>query len=275
MSISSFLKTVWEARLLKQYSKASIAEVITTAPISIEGKTMKFNKAGAVDIKDYEGKVDWDEISTSAVDINMDQKKYFAFSVDDVDAVQASGDLVDGHTSNASAGINEDTDSYVLGLYTDAHADNVIGTDAVPVTLNKGNVYDYIVDLGTKLSKKKAPKTDRYVTVNAEVLGLLAKDDRFTRQPVVLENGIVEGQKINGLQVVASEELNTVDGKLHIVANHKGAIGYGKQVDEMEALRLQNKFGDGVRGLTVYGASVLRPEGVAVLTATIGEQPAA
>lgn len=272
MSVNTFLKTVWEARLLEQYSKASIAEVITTPPTNIEGKTMKFNKAGAVEIKDYTGAVNWDEVATSAVDVNMDQKKYFAFKVDDVDAIQAAGNLVDGHVANAAAGLNEETDSYVLGLYTNAHTDNVIGSDAEPVALTKANVYDYIVDLGTKLSKKKAPKTDRYVTVNAEVLGLLSKDDRFTRNPQVLDNGVVEGQKINGMQVVQSEELAEVDGKLHIVANHKGAIGYGKQVDEMEALRLESSIADGVRGLTVYGASVIRPEGVAVLTGTVGQQ---
>lgn len=270
MAVTTFKKTVWEARLLANYSKASITEVITTPPTSVEGKTMKFNKAGSVAIKDYAGSVAWDEIATTDVDLNMDQKKYFAFTVDDVDKVQAAGDLVDAHVQNASAGVQENTDSYVLGLYTDAHADNLIGDDTTPIALDKTNVYDYIVDLGTKLNKKKAPKSDRYVTINSDVLGLLSKDDRFTRQPVVLENGVVEGQKINGLQVVVSEELNAVGGKLHIVANHKGAIGYGKQIDEMEAMRLQDKFADGIRGLAVYGGTVLRPEGVAVLTATIG-----
>lgn len=269
MSVTNFLKQVWEARLIEQYSKASIAEVITTKPTKVEGKTMTFNKAGKVAIKDYAGKVEFDDVDTTAVDLNMDQKKYFAFKVDDVDAVQAAGDLVDGHVANASAGIQENTDKYVLGLYTGAHADNVIGGED-GVALTKTNVYDSIVDLGTKLSQKKVPKTDRFVTINAEVLGLLSKDDRFARNPEVLANGVVEGQKINGLQVVVSEEVATADGKINIVANHKNAIGYGKQIDELEALRLESSFGDGIRGLAVYGAEVIQAEGVAVLTATIG-----
>lgn len=266
MSVENFKKTVWEARLLANYQATSIAEVITTAPTKIEGKTMTFTKAGNVEIKDYEGSVSFDELDTATVDVNMNQKKYFAFKVDDVDAVQAAGDLIDAHVQNASGGIQENTDGYVLGLYTGAHADNIIDETA----LTKENVYDKIVDLGTALSKQKTPKTDRYVTINAEVLGLLSKDARFTANPNVLENGVVEGQKINGMQVVVSEEIAEVDGVFHIVANHKGAIGYGKQIDEMEALRLESSFGDGVRGLTVYGAEVIRPEGVAVLKATIG-----
>lgn len=272
MSVNTFLKQVWEARLLANYNKASIAEVITTPPVEMNGKTITFNKTGGIQVSDYTGKIEWQDLATTSVDLLMDQKKTFSFVVDDIDKVQAAGDLVEGHMSDAAGEVNTHIDSYVLGLYTDAHEDNVIGTSEEPKKLTKDNVYDYIVDLGTKLSQKKVPKADRFVTVNAAVLNLLAKDDRFTRNPNVLENGVVEGQKINGLQVVESEELIESDGKLHIVANHKQAVGYGKQIDNIETLRLQDTHGDGVRGLVVFGSTVLRPEGVAVLTATIGEK---
>lgn len=269
MSVKTFLRTVWEARLLENYQTKSIAEVITTTPTEINGKTMKFNRLTTGDLKDYNGVVEWDDLETSDVDVHMNQKKYFAKKIDDVDKAQAAGDMVDVLMRSESSKINEATNSFVLGLYTDAHKDNLIGTDQDPIVLNKDNVYDYIVDLSTKLSKQKVPKEDRFVTVNAEVLGLLAKDPRFTSNPNVLENGIVEGQKINGLQVVESQEVAESDGKIHIIANHKEAIGFGMQIDEMEAMRLQNSFGDGIRGLAVYGGEVLLPEGVAVLTATI------
>ncbi len=269
MAVTTFIPQVWEAKLLNNFRKASIAEMITTKPTKIEGKTITFNKAGAVAVKDYAGNVVWDELTTAKVDLNMDQEKYFAFKVDDVDAVQAAGDLVDAHTAEAGAELQETVDSYVLGLYTGAHADNTIGTDAAPIALSKTNVYDSIVDLGTKLNKKKVPKSDRFVVINSDVLGLLSKDDRFTRQPVVLENGVVEGQKINGMQVVVSEELSVVSGKLKIMALHKSAIGHGKQIDQTEAMRLEGAFADGIRGLCVYGSSVLRAEALAVLTATV------
>ncbi|MDQ1003971.1 N4-gp56 family major capsid protein [Neobacillus niacini] len=269
MAVTTFIPQIWEARLLENFHKASIADLITTPPTEISGKTITFNKVGAVAVKDYAGNVTFDELTTSKVDVNMDQKKYFAFKVDDVDKVQAAGDLVDAHTSEAGATLQETIDRYVLGLYTGAHADNAIGNDTTPIALDKANVYDYIVDLGTKLNKKKVPKAGRFVVINSDVLGLLSKDSRFTNQPVVLENGVVEGQKINGMQVVVSEEIANVTGKYKIVALHKSAIGHGKQIDETEALRLESSFADGVRGLMVYGTSVLRPEALAVLTATV------
>jgi hypothetical protein len=269
MSVQSFIPTVWESRLLANFHKVSIADVITTKPTEIKGNKVVFNRVGAVAVKDYTGAVTFDGLSTSSVELDMDQKKYFAFKVNDVDKAQSAGDLVDSHTTEAGATLQETVDKFILGAYTAAHADNVIGDDTTPKALDKTNVYDYIVDLGTKLSNKKVPKAERFVVVNAEVLGLLSKDDRFTRNPVVLENGVVEGQKINGLQVVVSEELAKADGKLKIVALHKSAIGYGKQLDEVEAMRLQDDFADGIRGLMVFGSETLRPEALAVLTGTI------
>jgi hypothetical protein len=269
MAVTTFIPQVWEAKLLTNFHKASIADLITTPPTEIKGNTIVFNKVGSVAVKDYAGNVVWDELSTGNVNLNMDQEKYFAFQVSDVDKVQAAGDLVDSHTAEASATLQETVDSYVLGLYTGAHADNAIGNDTTPIALDKSNVYDYIVDLGTKLNKKKVPKAGRFVIINSDVLGLLSKDDRFTRQPVVLENGVVEGQKINGMQVVVSEELANVTGKLKIMALHKSAIGHGKQIDQTEAMRLEGAFADGIRGLMVYGSSVLRSEALAVLTATV------
>lgn len=270
MTVQSFIPSVWEGKLLANFHKTSIADVITTPPTEVVGNKVVFNRVGSVAVKDYAGSVSFDELATSNVDLTMDQKKYFAFKVNDVDKVQAAGDLVDSHTAEASATLQETVDSYVLGLYTGVHADNTIGDDTTPIELTKENAYDYIVDLGTKLSEKKVPKANRFVVINSAVLGMLSKDDRFTRNPVVLENGVVEGQKINGMQVVVSEEVANVDGKYKIVALHQSAIGHGKQLNETEAIRLQDDFADGIRGLMVYGAEVLRPEALAVLTATIG-----
>lgn len=269
MAVTSFIKSVWEAKLLTSFHKGAIAELITTKPTKIEGNKIIFNRVGAGSVKDYNGTIAWDEVNTTPIELNMDQKKYFAFSVDDVDRVQASGDLIDTYTAEEAAAIKEAIDTFVLGLYTGVHADNTIGDDTTPIALDKTNVYDYIVDLGTKLDKKKVPMANRFVVVNADVLNLLSKDDRFTRNPVVLENGVVEGQFINGMQVVRSEEIANVSGKYKILALHKSAVGFGKQIDQTEAMRLPNAFADGVRGLVVYGGEVIRPEALAVLTATV------
>ncbi|WP_018923857.1 phage capsid protein [Salsuginibacillus kocurii] len=269
MSVNSFIPKVWESRLLHNYKSNSIAGMITTAPTEVTGNTVKFNRIGAVDVNDYDGEVDWSEISTTSVELNLSEKKYFSFVLDDVDAAQSAGELIDDATEEASGSLQEKVDQYVLSHYADAHEDNVIGSDEEAVELTVDNTYDKLVDLGTKLSKKKVPKADRYVVINHDVLGKLSKDERFTRNYEILENGVVDGASVNGMTVVVTEETHVEDGVIKVMALHSSAIGLGEQINEVEAMRLQDKFADGVRGLMVYGAVVKRPEALATLNATV------
>ena len=249
MAITNFIPTIWEARLLAKFHERSVAEVITTAPTKIEGNKIIFNKVSDVAIKDYEGSVSFDDLTTSKVELPLDIKKYWAFKVDDVDAVQAAGALIDPHVAEAAAGLQEATD---LAVFTEAlkTSNEVTGEKA----------YDIIVKANTQLNKNKVPKSDRFIVINAEVLEDLHLDNRFTSAYTILENGVMEGAKINGVQLVFSEELNA--GSYAILALHKSAIGFGKQLQETEAMRLQNAFADGVRGLQVCGTKILREEAI-------------
>lgn len=262
MSVANFKATLWEGALLANFHSVSVADAVSTKPTKIQGNKVIFNRVGAGTIKDYEGTIAWDEINTTPIEMTFDKKKYFAFSLDDCDKVQLVADVMGATTAEHAAVLAEtyDKDFYTT-LAAGVKSGNKIGTSGSKKDVSSLNIYDYIVDLGTILSKNKVPKTDRYVTVDAEILGLLSKDRRFTANPVVLQNGVVEGQIINGMKVVCSEEKPANQ----IVAHYKGAIGAAKQLDEMEAMRLQTSFADGVRGLCMYGSKVLRDDAIAVL----------
>lgn len=265
MAVLTFIPTVWEASLLKNFHERSVAEVITTAPTKIEGNKIVFNKVSDVAINAYNGQVSWGDLTTSKVELPMDVKKYFAFKVDDVDAVQAAGNLIDPHTEEAGYKMQEEMDRTVF-------------TKALTTknTVTKGandKAYDVIVKCNLALNKKKVPKADRYAVINSEVLADLCLDARFTKEYTILENGVIEGARINGCQLVFSEELN--GGSAAILVLHKSAIGFGKQMNEVEAMRLESAFADGVRGLVVAGTEILRAEAVVKCTgsfaATVAE----
>ena len=265
MSVATFIPSVWEARLLANYSKTSVANLIAASPTEIKGDTIIYNTASEIKVKDYEGTVEYDDLNLGEIKCVMDREKYWSFKLGDVDKVQANGDLVDVHTAAAATSLQESGDKYLLGLYTGAHQDNIIGSDVEKKNITRQNAYDYIVDLNTKLNKQKAPKRNRYMVINSEYLGLLSKDDRFTRNYTILENGVVEGGIVNGSQLVVSEELPA--DKFILV--QKEAWVFGKQLNKTEALRLEKSFADGVRGLEVSGGKVIRPKGIAVLVGTI------
>jgi hypothetical protein len=253
MAVTNFIPQIWEARLMAKFHERSVGQLITTAPTRIEGNKIIFNKVSDIALKDYEGSVSFDDLTTSKVELPMDIKKYWAFKVDDVDAVQAAGALIDPHVAEAGYGLQEATDKLIL--------DEALKTSH---TVTGEKAYDVIVKANTQLNKHKVPKAERFAIVNAEALEELHLDPRFTANYTILENGVIEGAKINGVQLVFSEELN--GGEFAIVALHKSAIGFGKQLEETEAMRLQNAFADGVRGLQVCGVKTLREEAVVKCT---------
>lgn len=265
MSVDNFKPTLWEGALIANFHSVSIADVLATRPTEIKGNKVIFNRIAGGTLKDYEGQVDWEDINTTPVEMLFDKKKYFAFALDDADKVQLRSEVMTATTKEHAAVLAETYDKDFFAAL-EAGTKIKIGSAGTKKKVTPASAYDYLVDMGTELSKKKVPKTNRFVTVNAEYLGLLSKDKRFTANPKVLENGVVEGQTINGMQVMCSEELP----KNVVLANHKSAIGAAKQLEEMEAMRLQSKFADGIRGLCVYGDKVLREDASVALCYEIG-----
>ncbi len=260
----NFKRKLWEARLIEHFNEASVLSAITTAPTELTAHAIVFNKVNAGTISDYEGVVNWENVDTTPVEMTFDFKKYFADTVDDVDKAQSGNmSLLDNYASTQGKYLSEAADTYAYAKFA-AGAGTKIENKEITTP---EDMYDYIVDLGVALGKKKVPASNRYVVIGWDVLGLLQKDKRFTHNPDVLANGIVNGQKINGMTIIvtANAPANTV------VALYKGAVGFGQQINELEAMRLQNAFATGVRGLSVAGAIVLNADGVATLTYTIAE----
>ena len=264
MAADNFKPTLWEGALLANFHSVSIADVLATKPTEIKGQKVIFNRVAGGTLKDYSGSVDWDDIDTTPVEMVFDKKKYFAFALDDVDKVQLKADLLSATTKEHAAVLDDVNWMMVASASALAAVVFILGSISCFVgVLHPYNLSSNIIRI---ISKKKVPKVNRFVTVNADYLGLLSKDKRFTANPKVLENGVVEGQTINGMQVMCSEELPANV----IIANHKSAIGAAKQINEVEAMRLQNKFADGIRGLCVYGDKVLRDDASAALYFEVG-----
>lgn len=268
MAVTKFIAKIWEARLLSNFHKISVTSLISTKPTEIKGNTIVFGNVGNVDVKDYSGTVDYEELDIPDIELVMDQKKYWAFKVGDVDKVQAAGDLIDPHMAEAAATLGEKTDAYSFSVMA-TDASTKLGNKAVTAA----NAYDLVVDMATALNKKKVPKTDRFCIVDSDYLGLLSKDDRFTKTPTVLENGVVEGQKIAGFQMVSSEELPRVNGRTRIIGMQRLGLGFGKQLNETEALRLESSFADGIRGLCVFGGKSLKADCVVTANVAMGSIP--
>ena len=114
MAVTNFIPQIWEARLLAKFHERSITDLITTAPTKVEGNKIIFNHVSDVSVKRYDGTVSFQDLATPKVELSLDNENYWAFKVDDVDEVQAAGELIDPHVQEAGYGLQEATDKYVL-----------------------------------------------------------------------------------------------------------------------------------------------------------------
>ena len=141
MAITTFIPTIWEARLLAHLDKnlvyGNLCNRDYEGDISQAGDTVTINQIGDISIKDYKKTEDitLDDVDGTPTQLKIDQQKYFAFKVDDVDAAQANVNLIDAAMQRASYGVRDVVDQYIAGFYKKAGVVKGLGTDTTPLAL--------------------------------------------------------------------------------------------------------------------------------------------
>lgn len=264
MAITAFKKELWSNAIEETYKGITVAGLICKEPVQ-GGKGYHWTSAGAVTVNDYTGTITYAEAGATDIPCSFDKNKYFAIKIDDIDKCQLVADLLMTQASNASHALKKEEDVAVLSDMA-KNAGTSIGTASAKKSITiPEQAYDFVVDLGTALDKKDAPEMGRFVIANAEFVNLMAKDKRCVDNAPVLQNGIVQGMVINNMQVIKTN--NVPAGT--VIACVKGAQGFGRNLSEVEALRLESQFGDAVRGLDQYGLATINADGIAKLLYTI------
>jgi hypothetical protein len=202
----------------------------------------------------------------------IDQAKYFNVQVDDVDKAQAKISYMDQAMAEAAYGLRDAQDSYVAGVMDGAiPSGNKIGSTTTPVVPTKDTAYEYLVDLGVKLDESNCPNEGRFVIIPSWFEGLLLKDDRFVKAGTSTTDQVLRNGGIGmaaGFSVFKSNNVpNLAATKYKIIAGHASATSVAEQIVSVEKFRMERRFADGVKGLHVYGAKVVRPTCLAEIIA--------
>ncbi|MGW0581354.1 phage major capsid protein [Streptomyces sp. NPDC002920] len=279
MSIANFKPEIWSALLLTAlrdslvYAQPQLVNTNYEDEIRTQGQSVHITTVGDPTIQDYQpgDTITYEDIETAGTDLIIDQGKFFAFKIDDVDKAQALTNPMTEMAQNAAYGLRDKADSYVANLYTGVAAANTLGSTGSPINTFTAATDAYskvLVPLRTKLNRADVPKEGRYVVASPEFTGSLLNDDRFVKVDASgtsegLRNGIVG--RAAGFDILESNNTPNPTGDIQVIqAGYPGAITYAEQILETEALRLQNTIADAIRGLHVYGAKLLRPTGIAV-----------
>lgn len=279
MSIKNFIPTVWSGNLLVAlknalvYAQPGIVNRDYEGEISGYGDTVKINGIGAVSVGDYDGTSigDPEDLDDTTRNLQITESKYFNFKIDDVDAAQIKGNVMQQAMIEAAYGLQRTADTFIANKYVDAIAGNLIGSDGSPVTFSSpSDAYELLVDISVLLEEANVPMLGRWVIVPAWFRGLLQKDDRFVAAGTAKTDSVLANGEIGeaaGLRVLVSNQVpNTAGTKYKIMAGYPGSITYAEQIVSVEAYRPENFFADAVKGLHVYGGKTTRPDTLVVAT---------
>lgn len=289
----NFIPEIWSGKLQAKFYKTTVFSEISNndweGEIKGQGDKVHIRTIPTITINSYsKGDNLTNQVPTSApIELLIDQGKYFAVVLDDVDAVQTDVKLMDMFTNDATEQMKIAIDAQILdgvkagaatankGATAGAISGNInLGTDASPRAVTKANILDLILDAGQTLDEQNVPESGRWFVMPSWMAAMVKNSDLkqayLTGDSVSpLRNGKLG--MIDRFQVYVSNNLpKTADGDSYLMAGTKDAITFASQMTNVETLRAQSTFGNIVRGLNVFGFAVIKPEALVNMVAVKG-----
>jgi len=279
-SYVAFIPEIWSAKLNYMLDKECVMLQCVNrnyeGEIQNQGDKVKIITPATVGISTLGSEaIAYDELTPTSMDLIIDQKKFFAFKINDVAQVQSNTDIMEAHLTNAKNAIEEVQDAFLLSMHTNVEAENIVGSEETPIILSKETIYEQFVNLARKLKDSNAIKTGKrpWVVINPLVESFLLQSTEFIGANNVADETLREGAigRIAGMDVLVSTNLTPVDNKYYVLAGTNDAITFASQLAEIESLRDKDSFSDLVRGLYLYGAKTVQPKALAKMVVSASE----
>jgi P22 coat protein - gene protein 5 len=282
MAIVNFVPKIWSANILSNlrsklvYAGPGISNRDYEGEIAQAGDTVHIVSFTDPAVRAYTKSTDitYDLLTDADRTLVVNQSDYFAFTVDDIDRRQALPGFIAKASQGAAYNLVKNVDTYVATALLNAV--NGTGNDVGPVsvTVAAADAYAKIfVAMRTKLNRAAVPMEGRWAVVPPELYGYLLQDSRFVTANASADGGraLHEGfvGRIAGFDIYESNTTPQSGSAYHIIAGTPIANTFADQISETEAIRLEKQFGDGVRGLHLYGTKVVYPAALALATATL------
>jgi hypothetical protein len=262
-----FIPEVFSKKLqAKFYAQTVLSEVTTNeyeGEISGLGNKVNIRAVPAVTVADYTGTLSYSDVTSSTIELNIDKAKSYAFKVDDILRTQADIDFMNEAAKDAAQNMKIEIEQDVFANV--AAGSSLTDINATPATVSTSNVLGFILEAGQTLDENNIPEEDRFMIVNPATASILKQTE--LRQAYLtgdsvspLRNGFIG--MVDRFKMYVSNNLSTTSGVTSGLYGHPKAIAYASQFTNTETVRLESSFGDGVRGLAVYGYKVVLPTAI-------------
>ena len=254
-----------------------------------------------ITIADYKigDTISYERPAIPVTEMNIDRAKSFAYGVNDVEKYQTKADYMAEFADAAAMQLKVAIDSDVLtSVYNEPWSYNkgmtagyksgqidlgaasgtngidglkiVAGSTSTDTGVKSVNAFDFITRLSAVLDEANIPEEGRWLLVPPLFRTKLAQ----TTQATALIQGGDESMYRNGKfgmidrwTLYSTNQLKTATvgtGHLtYVLAGHKSALCFASQISKVEDMRNPYDFGSMIRGLSVYGFKVVKPEAMA------------
>jgi len=288
----TFIPEIWSGKLIENFYDATVLAAISNTDyegeIKNHGDTVNIRQSPQITIKSYNKgqSLTVERPEKPKLQLLIDKGEYFACVEDDIDKVQTDVKMMDLWSKDASEQMKIKIDQRVLtDILPDIAAVNKgatagrisagfnLGTTGTPRAVDKTNVLDLIVDMGTVLDEANAPEQNRFLVIPAKMSGLIKKSDLKDASITGDGTSIVRNGRlgmIDRFTIYTSHNLNLASGgKFSLIAGHKMGFTFASQMTNMETIRAETTFGNIIRGLQVYGYKVVKGEALSQAVVTL------
>ena len=255
MAVTHFIQTIWSKKI--QDDLELKCKLVDNCLRDYEGDvkyaaSVKILGVGDPTVADYDNTKDIsiEEMSDRSQVLNIDQAKYFAFYVDDVNEAQSVPGLMERYQEKAVHKLAVARDAYIASLIKGAT--NVTTASAKTPEAVKEAIDDAIVALRTRNFDE-----DGVIELTPSAYNELKKavTELSTNNPEYIKKGVVG--VYDSFNVIMTNGLATDTTHSYCCVRGKKAIAFAGQINEVEALRAEKRFKDIVRGLDTFGAKVI------------------
>jgi hypothetical protein len=282
VSITNFRPEIWSANLLvalrPKLQYGAFVNRDYEGEIANAGDTVRITSIGRPTISTYVPNstvITPEQVNDNQRTLVVDQAKYFAFGVDDVDARQAKGNVIPQALNEAAFGLASNIDAYIASFYTGVQTANQLGAVGITASTGYADAIDkVIVPLKNALDKANVPAEGRTVVVTPDMYNsCLLRDPRFVSNAAgnvssALNTGVI-GSAYGMNVIVSNVAPNPAGNQFAVIAGTSAAFTFAEQISKVEAYRPQSSFEDAVKGLTLYGGKLVRPDSWATALVTV------
>lgn len=275
---ANFIPEIWSKKLQTRFYASTVLSEVTNndyeGEIRNAGDKVNIRIPPAISVTDYDPmnpSITYETLGENYLELLVDKAKTYAFKVDDVLAAQSDIALVNEATQDAAEKMKIAVDTEVLASMATSATSSIDVTDIGSYTdVTKDNIIELILAAGQKLDELNVPETGRFMILTPKAITALKSSDLKDASLAgdstsILRNGRV-GQ-VDRFTVYSSNLLpSNGAGEKIAIAGTKAFMSFASQFVKTETIRMESQFGDGVRGLQVYGFKAVHPDAGVAMT---------